>query len=262
MLGDAWKEQPLPVVLSIAGSDPSAGAGIQQDLKTMTLCGAYGATVITALTSQNTTGVQGVMPVPAETVESQLRSLFADLRANAVKIGMIPNKEVAQAVVRVLKEEKRKRILPVVCDPILLSTSGTRLMSEDCVAYVAEELFPLCTLVTPNLPEHEYLVSRGFPIPTNCLLKGGHAEGEEMTDVLFLPDENRSVSYRQERIDSPNLHGTGCALSSAVASYLAQGLSLEPAVGRAKQWVTQAILGGKELHIGHGNGPLWYNPNN
>lgn len=257
VLGDAWKQQELPIVLTIAGSDTSAGAGIQQDLKTITNCGCYAATVITALTSQNTLGVQDVMPVPANVVESQLCSVFSDLRVDAVKIGMLPDVDVAKVVVKVLTEERTKRILPVVCDPIMLSTSGRRLMSEECIAYVAKELFPLCTLVTPNIPEHDYLVAHGYPINANLLLKGGHGEGRDMTDNLILKDENRDEQFTTPRIESTNLHGTGCTLSSAIASGLAHRLSLVPSVSAAKQYVTAAIEGGRNLHIGHGNGPLW-----
>lgn len=285
VLGDAWGDS-LPssrtsIVLSIAGSDPSAGAGIQQDLKTMTNCDVYGATVITALTSQNTLGVQGVMPVPAEVVESQLRSVFSDLRVAAVKIGMIPNLDVARVIVKVLEEERRKCILPIVCDPVMISTSGTRLMDEACVAYVVQHLFPLCTLVTPNLPELEYLQlhSSLFGLPgmhsdsaanaqpaqlsiVNCQLpilkKGGHAEGDIMTDTLYIPAEGIEQSYSSPRIATRNLHGTGCTLSSSIASYLAKGYSLVPAVKAAKCYVTRSIKGGSDLRIGHGNGPLWY----
>lgn len=270
VLGDAWRgnfvqkektktkrESDLPVVLSIAGSDSSAGAGIQQDLKTMTNCGCYGATVITALTSQNTLGVQGVMAVPAEVVESQMRSVFDDMRVEAVKIGMIPNVDVARVIVKVLREERAKRTLPVVCDPIMLSTSGTRLMSEECIAFVHKELFPLCTLVTPNIPEHDYLLSHGLDIATNLLLKGGHAEGTEMTDTLFLHDEGWDVKFSSPRIETKNLHGTGCTLSSAIASHLARGCSLATAVERAKRYMDKAILGGRDLRIGKGNGPLF-----
>lgn len=270
VLGDAWKNiqipkndgKHLPIVLSIAGSDSSAGAGIQQDLKTITNCGGYGATVITAITSQNTLGVQGVMPVPADVVKSQLQSIFTDLRVDAVKIGMIPNIDVANVIINVIREQKKKRILPVVLDPIMLSTSGTRLMSEDCIELLVKELFPLCTLVTPNLPEYEVLSNH--PLSSNLsscnlLIKGGHADGCKMTDKLLLKDEARCVSFSSQRIETRNLHGTGCTLSSAIATLLASGKSLSAAVKAAKEYMDKAILGGKDLTIGHGNGPLWFN---
>lgn len=266
VLGDAWKTPlnspsgktlfSIPVILSIAGSDCSAGAGIQQDLKTATYCGCYATTVITAVTSQNTIGVQGVMPVPADVVESQLRSVFSDIRVDAVKIGMIPNREVAEVIIRVLREEKERRILPVVLDPVMISTSGTRLMAEDCVSLVVRELFPLCTLITPNIPEYEYLQSYHIA-DHNLLLKGGHADGDSMTDTLHLAIENSSHQYTSPRIATTNLHGTGCTLSSAIASYLARRQSLSVAVGNAKQVMDTFIRGGATLSIGHGNGPLW-----
>lgn len=255
ILGDAWNP---PIVLSIAGSDPSAGAGIQQDLKTITNIGCYGATVITALTSQNTMGVQGVMAVPANVVESQLRSILEDMSVRVVKIGMIPDIEVADVIIRVLKEECTIHHIPIVLDPIMLSTSGTRLMNEDCISTVVAELFPLCTLVTPNIPEYNYLKENFDLSGINALLlKGGHADGSEMTDTLVINADNTHVSFSSPRIDSQNLHGTGCTLSSAIASYLAHGKQLQEAVRLAKHYTTKAIEGGRDLHIGHGNGPLW-----
>lgn len=259
ILGDAWKES-LPVVLTIAGSDTSAGAGIQQDLKTMTRCGCYGATVISALTSQNTIGVQHVMPVPASVVESQLESIFSDMDVRAVKIGMIPNREVAEVIVKVLNREKAKRIMPIICDPVMISTSGTRLMTEDCIGYIVEKLFPLCTLVTPNIPEYEYLCNSFTPQQihcTNLLLKGGHGNEEQLTDTLHLHDTGETLNYSSQRIDSHNLHGTGCTLSSAIASFMARRQSLNTAVSHAKEIMNEAITGGRNLTIGHGNGPLW-----
>lgn len=257
VLGDAWKTTALPVVLSVAGSDPSAGAGIQQDLKTMTNCGCYGTTCITAVTCQNTMGVQAVSAVSAETVASQMRSVLSDMQVRAIKIGMIPNRSVAESIVQVLKEYRRKQTLPVVYDPVMVSSSGTPLMQPDCIDYVIRELIPLCTLLTPNLPEQELLKQKGCP-SCNLLVKGGHAEGDEMKDVLYLADEDRYETFVSPRIETNNLHGTGCTLSSAIASYMAKGLDLAQAVGKAKAYMDKAIAGGKDLALGHGNGPLWY----
>ncbi len=269
VLGDAWNDTlnppargtfSPPVVLTIAGSDSSAGAGIQQDLKTATHCGCYAATVVTAITAQNTVGVQDVMPIPASIVESQLRSVFSDLRIDAVKIGMIPNREVAEAIVKVLSEERQKRILPIVADPVMISTSGTRLMAEDCVSTVVESLFPLCTLITPNIPEWEYLQSfcngNRLSLSLSTLVKGGHSEGEEMTDILTISDTGDEKHYTSPRISTKNLHGTGCTLSSAIASFMAKGQSLATAVGNAKHIMDDFIRGGANLRVGHGNGPL------
>lgn len=241
----------MQVILSIAGSDSSAGAGIQQDLKTITALGNYGATVITAITAQNTLGVQHVMPVPAEVVARQIESVISDLDVRAVKIGMIPNLEVAKVIVSSFPP-----LFPVVLDPVMISTSGTRLMAEDCVEYIVRELMPRCTLVTPNLPEMQMLdtLLHG-QLPTNFLVKGGHAEGDDMTDRLVMTD-GTVHTYTHPRIASKNLHGTGCTLSSAIASCLADGLSLPEAVAKAKEFLTSAIAAGRDLRIGHGNGPL------
>lgn len=257
VLGDAWHMQELPIVLSIAGSDPSAGAGIQQDLKTITHHNCYCATVITSLTTQNTMGVQSQMPVPAEVVESQLTAVLEDLRVDAIKIGIIPNIEVARVIVRVINKVKRRCIMPVVYDPVMVSSSGHVLMDEACRQYVAEELFPLCTLITPNIPETNVLGWDNQNPPYNVLFKGGHAEGNMMTDRLWLTDEQREVVLNSPRIETNNLHGTGCTLSSAIACGLARQQSLATAVSQAKDYINRAIIGGRDLHIGHGNGPLW-----
>lgn len=261
----------MEIVLSIAGSDTSAGAGIQQDLKTITALGCYGATVITALTSQNTLGVQDVMSVPPQTVRSQLQAVFADLDVAAIKLGQIPNRGVAEVIVEELKGVLARKQVPVVYDPVMISTSGRRLMEEDCIAYVCKHLFPLCTLVTPNLPETETLTGKsivtvkdydeaGRTLVANSsaafLLKGGHAQSEQMTDRLYVVG-GPTFSFASPRIESKNLHGTGCTLSSAVASMLAKGFALDDAVGKAKEVVSRAIEKGRDLKIGSGNGPLW-----
>lgn len=260
VLGDAWQPQDhMPAVLSIAGSDPTAGAGIQQDLKTFTHLGTYGCTVITAVTAQNTMGVQRVMPVPAQVVRSQLRSVFSDVRIRAVKVGMIPNAQVARVIIDELRHQCQRSVLPIVLDPVMLSTSGTRLMSEDCVQLLARELFPLCTLITPNIPEYDHLSAQGLlPADVPILRKGGHADGPEMTDTLHIPSEAQQHTFTTPRVHTTNLHGTGCTLSSAIAAHMAHGHSLVPAIDAAKSHITRAIQGGRDLHIGHGNGPLWY----
>ncbi len=246
----------MDVVLTIAGSDTSAGAGIQQDLKTITALGQYGATVITALTAQNTVGVQAVEPVSGEMVARQIRSVMDDLEVRAIKIGMIPTLEVARAIVEQIINYKLQitnySSLNLVWDPVMISTSGTRLMAVECIAYLQENLAPLCTLITPNLPESALFAP---PYKANMLIKGGHAEGEEMTDTLILMDGTRHT-FTAQKIDSTNLHGTGCTLSSAIASYLAAGCPLPEAVAQAKDYLTRAIRAGKEQNIGHGNGPL------
>ena len=262
----------MEVVLSIAGSDSSAGAGIQQDLKTITAHGCYGATVITSITAQNTLGVQAAMPVPPEVVGQQLRAVLSDLEPKAIKIGMLPDAEVAQVVVDELRCYLEQHSVPVVYDPVMVSTSGYPLMAPEAVQLVVSKLFPLCTLVTPNLPEANRLLQLiDKPIPSSfvqvagetlsryfgCafLLKGGHADSPKMIDLLFECDGNVST-FATECIATGNLHGTGCTLSSAIASNLALGHQLPDAVGQAKQFVTDAIRRAVNIRIGHGNGPL------
>lgn len=307
ILGDAWKNVSHPqdaVALTIAGSDSSAGAGIQQDLKTMTKVGVYGATVITAITSQNTLGVKGVMPVPAEVVKSQLDAVLSDLHITAVKIGMVPNAAIAHVIADTLKTQK----ISIIYDPVMISTSGHRLMEEDCIQVVCEELLPLCTLVTPNIPEAELLMrqkkesktSRDMKtmqaldaengkesdsekgqrkileklvetskdakhkralLPqiygTSFLVKGGHAEGEDLADVLYTTT-GESHRFPTKKIATHNLHGTGCTLSSAIASYLVKGNDLVTAISLAKPLLAEGIQKGANAHIGKGNGPLLF----
>lgn len=258
----------MEIVLSIAGSDPSAGAGVQQDLKTITAIGCYGMTVITALTTQNTIGVQGVMPVPKDVVSSQLESLFDDIKIDAIKIGQVPDADVASVIVEAIRNKAQG--IPVVYDPVMISTSGHKLMASETVSVVKEQLFPLCTLITPNIPEAEFLLGRSLHnindimdagkelcerYGTNVLIKGGHAVGADMTDTLFMKD-GKSISFTSPKVDSTNLHGTGCTLSSSIASYLAKGFVLSDAVRLAKDYVHRAIVAGKDIKIGHGNGPL------
>ena len=254
----------MDIVLTIAGSDPSGGAGIQQDLRTIESLGCYGASVITALTTQNTLGVQSVMPVHADVVKSQLEAVLSDLDVRAIKIGQIPSAEVAHVIAETLRQKfsifNFQFSIGIVLDPVMISTSGRRLMSEDAIDVVVSELFPLCTLITPNIPEAETLFALpGFDARKyNLLIKGGHEEGSEMADRLCLANGTERV-YVTEKIESSNLHGTGCALSSAIAASLALGYSLEDAVARGKDYVTEAIRRGRNLGVGHGNGPV-FNP--
>ena len=241
----------MEIVLTIAGSDPSGGAGIQQDLKVITAHGCYGATVITALTSQNTLGVQSSMPVPSDVVASQLQSVLSDLQVSAIKIGMIPNKAVAEVIVQALQDVH----VPIIYDPVMISTSGYQLMSSDAIAYIAQHLFPLCALVTPNLPEAERLQDQIAHPQTAFLIKGGHADSSLMTDRLIMPD-GTIREFTTEKIPTHNLHGTGCTLSSAIASNMALGESLPKAISQAKDFITAAIRRSIDSHIGHGNGPL------
>lgn len=264
------------VVLSIAGSDCSGGAGIQADLKTMLANGVYGMTAVTALTAQNTMGVSSVMAVTPEFLEAELRAVFDDIYPDAVKIGMLCSEELAAVTAEVLRREKAANI---VIDPVMVSTSGRELLDERAVERMTQELFPLAELITPNIPEAEKLL--GSPIGDGAdrtereraaqvlaqrfgcsvLIKGGHStDGKGADDYLYLRQRGNGVSRNSgvwiegERIDNPNSHGTGCTLSSAIAGNLAKGFDLEESVRRAKAYLSQALAAG--LDLGKGNGPL------
>ncbi len=257
-----------PCVLSIAGSDCSGGAGIQADLKTISALGGYAATAITAVTVQNTTGIRAIHAVPLSVVCGQIEAVMEDIHPDAVKIGMLNDAGTARAVAACLRTYKPRY---VVLDPVMASTSGHRLMADDAIGVLVEELLPLAGLITPNLKETEVLA--GHPVNgveemkaaaaelSECgcravLVKGGHLEGGMMCDVLQIAGEDHPHLFTAERIDTPNTHGTGCTLSSAIATFLALGCALPQAVARAKQYVTGGIAAGKEVHIGEGHGPL------
>ncbi len=259
----------MRTVLAIAASDPSAGAGAQQDLKTITALGHYGLTALTALTAQNTRGVSGVSPVPAPFFRAQLAALLADIPVDAVKIGVVPTRAIAVEIARALSPLR----VPVVLDPVIASTSGWRFMRDEGVLdCLVRRLFPLCTLVTPNIPEAARLLGQGRTARpadmgrtlarrhgTAFLVKGGHTSGPESTDLLCTPD-GEVRAFASPRVRTRNLHGTGCTLSSAIAALLAQGLPLAESVGRAKALTLRGIERGRGLRVGSGNGPLWLFP--
>lgn len=255
----------MRTVLSIAGSDPSGGAGIQADLKTMCAHGVYGMSVITALTAQNTLGVSGVYEFDPLWVKNQLSCVLADIFPDAIKIGMIPSESVMRVVIDVLKQYDAQRI-PIVIDPVMVSTSGRRLMSEEAIKLMVKELFPLATLITPNALEAEVLsqskletaenmISIGRQLcedfNVNVLVKGGHI-GEDANDLLVTPTDHRWYSAR--RIENQNTHGTGCTLSSSIASNLALGKPLKQSVENAKDYLSRCICA--KLDLGLGRGPL------
>ena len=268
--------------LTIAGSDSSGGAGIQADIKTMSALGVYAMSVITAITAQNTTGVYGVQYVDDNMIENQLNCVLSDIFPDAVKIGMLSSPSSVEIIAKCLSDYNIRNI---VIDPVMVSTSGASLTKSDTVLALEKHLLPLATLITPNIPEAEILSGHKITTHESCittardlslkyntavLIKGGHAvfndtmtaiikEGKDdklieySTDILECPGAE-PVYFESKRIDNPNTHGTGCTLSSAIASYLAKGLSLEVAVREAKKYITGAINAG--LNLGKGRGPL------
>ncbi|KHL19025.1 hydroxymethylpyrimidine/phosphomethylpyrimidine kinase [Mumia flava] len=256
----------VPVMLSIAGSDPSGGAGIQADLKTATALGVYGAAALTALTVQNTRGVTGIHGVPPAFVADQVRAVLDDLEVGAIKIGMLGTADVVDAVAEVLAGTD----VPVVLDPVMVATSGDRLVPEDAVEAIRDRLVPRATVVTPNVPEAAVLAgvaparsvddlgaaSRALREAgaAAALVKGGHLGGPESVDVLA--DTAGVRAYASPRVATRNTHGTGCTLSSAIASGIASGLALRDAVGAAKDYLDGALDAGADLEIGHGHGPV------
>ena len=256
-----------PIAVTIAGSDSSGGAGIQADLKTFSALGVYGASVIAALTAQNTRGVQGIHDVPPAFVTQQIDSVFSDLSVGAVKIGMLSRPETIEAVADGLA---RHRARNVVLDPVMVATSGDRLLAPEAVEAVRERLIPAALIITPNLPEAAALLdeaearsedemrTQGERLlalgATAVLIKGGHGEAPESVDILV--ERLGTTRLPAPRIATRNTHGTGCTLSSAIAAGLAKGLSLHDAVAAAKSYVTAAIAASERLTIGHGSGPV------
>ena len=255
-------------VLTIAGSDSGGGAGIQADLKTFAANGCYGMSVITALTAQNTQGVAAIHAVPVEFVARQLDAVLADIGVDAVKIGMLFSPELIETVARKLEEY---RVARIVLDPVMVAQSGDKLLRDDAVAALQTRLIPLAELITPNIPEASVLLGRKIARRDqlvgaaaelmrfgcrNVLVKGGHLDGADSDDCLYLGADKRLVRLPGARIETRNNHGTGCTLSSAIAANLAGGADMETAVRRAKEYITEAIRAGAAYRIGHGHGPV------
>ena len=253
----------MKTALTIAGSDSSGGAGIQADLKTMTANGVYAESAITALTAQNTTGVQGIFEVTPEFLGLQLDSIFTDIRPDAVKIGMVSSAGLIGTIADKLTEYKAQNI---VVDPVMVATSGSRLISEDAIGALKSRLLPLALVLTPNVPEAEVLsdmeihsaedMERAAELISgnygcSVLIKGGH-NLNDANDLLI--HEGRKVWFNGRRINNPNTHGTGCTLSSAIASNLAKGYDLETSVERAKDYISGALAA--MLDLGKGSGPM------
>lgn len=258
-----------PIALSIAGSDSGGGAGIQADLKSFSALGVYGASVITAVTAQNTRTVVAVEAVSPAMVAAQIDAVFGDLDLRAIKIGMVGGSEVIGAVADRLRTYLETHPVPVVLDPVMVAKSGDALLPDEAVAALIENLVPLATVLTPNLPEAARLLGRAPAQTTDemqdqgralaalgarhVLMKGGHAVGETCTDLLVGPEPLTLSAPRQKTC---NTHGTGCSLSSAIAAGLAQGMSVPEAVTRAHRWLQGAIAAADDLSVGLGHGPV------
>ncbi len=253
----------MNTALTIAGSDSSGGAGIQADIKTMTANGVYAMSAITALTAQNTTGVTGIMEVTPEFLSLQLEAIFTDIYPDAVKTGMVSSGDLIKTISATLKKYNAKNI---VVDPVMVATSGAKLISDEAIEILKAELLPLATVITPNIPEAEVLsemtikneedminAAKAIYEKFNCnvLLKGGH-QINDANDLLYRDGEY--VWFKGKRIDNPNTHGTGCTLSSAIASNLAKGENLDDAVKHAKEYISGALAA--MLDLGKGSGPL------
>ena len=268
------KHYTYPTVLTIAGSDPSGGAGIQADLKTFSALGCYGMSAITALTAQNTLGVTGIHSIPPDFVAQQLDTLLQDITPNAIKIGMVHTPQLAVVIADFLLQFPH---IPVVLDPVMIATSGDRLIEDATAAAIIQKLFPLATIITPNMDEASLLA--GIPVTSvpdmqaagkkilsmgskAVLVKGGHLPSETLTSLLFASQSHEVTEYTSQKIATKNMHGSGCTLSSAIAAYLALGYALPQAVQKAQDYVHGAILHGADVITGKGHGPLnhFYNP--
>ena len=263
------QQKSYPIVLSIAGSDSSGGAGIQADLKTFSSLGVYGATAITAITAQNTQGVHSQFALPPQLVYDQIVAVIDDLRPSFIKIGMLSNAEIVRTIAEALSHYS----IPIILDPVIVSSSGHRLLSLEAQEVLKQKLLPISTLITPNIPEMQALTSMSLTSFSDkekaahhlmdygvnaILLKGGHEEGNTKTDILFTKSANgiQSSTFSADTISTQNIHGTGCTLSSAITAFMARGLDMHQAISHAKDYITQAITTGANVKIGHGFGPV------
>ncbi|MDH6535007.1 bifunctional hydroxymethylpyrimidine kinase/phosphomethylpyrimidine kinase [Parabacteroides sp. 52] len=254
--------------LTIAGSDPSGGAGIQADLKTFSACGCFGTTAIVAVVDENTVGVTGVHPVPVSFVAGQIRSVLDDIGADAIKIGMLHSSELIRAVKETLSCYPIRNI---VLDPVMVATSGDNLLQKEAVDTLKNELIPFVRVITPNIPEAEILLGHKIykqeelPVvikdlscnrSVSVLLKAGHLHDDLLIDIFYNAETDEIIELPSQRIHTKNTHGTGCTLSSAIAAYLAHGVSLNEAVAKAKAYINQALIAGSQYEIGKGHGPV------
>lgn len=262
------KRLPPPCVVTIAGTDPSGGAGIQADIKAISATGSYAASIITALVAQNTQGVQAIQEVPTPFVRQQFDSVFQDLPVKAVKIGMLHHQQMIDTVSKAL-EHYRPAI--IVFDPVMVAKNGCALIDPTTIDFLKERLLQQCSVITPNIPEAEKLLNRtitsraamgeaaatlGQQFQLDVLVKGGHFASDEAADVLYVSHTKQLHWFHQPRVPTHNTHGTGCSLSAAIASYLAQNFTLVEAIATAKRYLTQAIQAGSQLQLGQGHGPV------
>ena len=266
-----YRMKHYTTVLTIAGSDSGGGAGIQADIKTISALGCYATTAITAITVQNTVGVEAVHPVPVDFVKGQIEAVLSDIGADAVKIGMLQSAEIVRAVAEMLRKYK---VGNVVLDPVMVSTSGHRLIEEEAIDTLRRELIPLARVITPNIPEAEILLG-GEEIRSQAslpemaqrlsasygvylLLQEGHLSDDELTDILYDKETDKLLQLTSKRIRTRNTHGTGCTMSSALAASLAKGETLQQAASSAKTFISNAIIAGADYEIGHGHGPVQF----
>ncbi len=256
------------IALSIAGSDPSGGAGIQADLKTFSACGCYGATAIVAVVDENTVGVTGVHPIPVSFVSGQIKSVLDDVGADAIKIGMLHSSELIRAIKETLSHYDVRNI---VLDPVMVATSGDKLLQDEAIETLKNELIPFVRVITPNIPEAEILLGKkiksqedlfsvvkdlSFGNKVSVMLKAGHLTDDKLIDVFYNAESGEIIKLESKRIYTKNTHGTGCTFSSAIAAYLAKGLPLNDAVREAKEYINNAIVAGADYEIGKGHGPV------
>lgn len=254
--------------LTIAGSDPSGGAGIQADLKTFSACGCFGTSAIVAVVDENTVGVTGVHPVPLEFVTGQIKSVLDDIGTDTIKIGMLHSSELIMGIKETLSQYD---ISNIVLDPVMVATSGDKLLQDEAIETLKNELIPLARVITPNIPEAEILLGKAikgqdelllvvkdlsFGRQVSVLLKAGHLTNDELTDVFYNAETDEIIELKSKRIQTKNTHGTGCTFSSAIAACLAHGLPLNDAVKQAKEYINSAIAKGSEYEIGKGHGPV------
>ncbi len=255
-------------VLTIAGSDSGGGAGIQADIKAISAMGCFATSAITAITAQNTIGVRAIHPIPLDIIESQISAVLEDIGTDAIKIGMINTPEVVEVIAALLDKFE---IRNVVLDPVMVATSGDPLIKGEAVAAIKELLIPRARVITPNIPEAEILLGESitsqsqFPEAArklsmggkvSVLLKAGHLEGDTLTDILYNAEDDTIVELTSRRVETPNTHGTGCTLSSALAAALAKGLPLTQATHSAKEYISSAIKSGAQYKIGKGHGAV------